>query len=102
VAKRAFLTTASTHNIIRRAGTFYGLTMTPVAGSTVIVADLADQGATGPNMNSPSGMTGAFMALGPFPASPNPLTVRAFGTQVVNGLTVAISSTPVAVSLFYD
>ena len=101
MAKRAFLTTASTHNVLRRAGTFYGVTISPVAGSTVVIADLADQGATGPNMNSPTSMTGAFMALGPFPASPNPITVRGFGTSVVNGITVAITSTP-SVTLFYD
>lgn len=102
MAKRTFLTTASTHNVFRRAGTFYGLTISPVAGSTVVVADLADAGTTALNLNAPSGISGAFMALGPFPAAPNPLTVRGFGTQLVNGLTVAFSSTPVAVTLFYD
>ena len=101
MAKRTFLSTASTHNIFRRAGTFYGLTISPVAGSTVAIADLADQGATGPNMNSPTSMTGAFMFLGPFPASPNPLTVRAFGIQIVNGMTVAITSTS-SVTVFYE
>ncbi len=101
MAKSTFLSSASTYNIIRRTGTFYGLTITPVAGSTVIVADLADQGATGPNFNAPSGVTGAFMALGPWPADGIPRTYRAFGKQVSAGITVAYTSTAY-ITVHYD
>lgn len=101
MAKSAFLSVASTHNVMRRTGTFYGLTLTPAAGSTVIVADLANQGATGPNFNAPTGVTGVFEVLGPWPADGVPRTYRAFGKQVSAGLTVAYTSTTY-ITVHYD
>jgi hypothetical protein len=95
------LSTASTHNVFRGDGTYYGMSISPAAGGTIVLADLADAGATAPNINNPVGISGAFEAYGPFAASPPPDSVRGYGTRIANGLTVAFTST-MRVTVYYD
>jgi hypothetical protein len=102
MAHATLFSTASTHNVFRGTGTYYGVSITaPVAGGTVVLADLADAGATELNLNNPAGITGAFEAFGPLAASPPPTNLPGYGVRVTAGLTVAYTSST-RVTVYFD
>src|SRR3990167_5475363 len=101
MALATFFSTASTHNLFRGDGTYYGVSVSPAAGGTVVLADLADAGATALNLNDPAGISGVFEAYGVFPASPSPFSLEGHGTALRNGLTLAFTST-MKVTVYYD
>jgi len=102
MALATFLSTASTHNVFRGDGTYYGMSVSPAAGGTVILADLADAGAPGLNLNAPAGISGIFEAYGVFPASPPPATLDGHGLGISDGLTLAFSSTMKITVYYHD
>ena len=93
----AYFSTASTHNVFRGQGTYYGFSVNPVAGGTVVIADLADAGAT-VDIHS---VASTVESYGTFPASPVPVNVPAPGVHLQHGLTVAFTST-MKVTAYYD
>lgn len=95
--RATLLSAASTHFI--STGTYYGLTVAPAAGGTVVVADLVDAGHK-PNIATSSTWGGVINDFH-FVAAGNPAHIDAHGTKVVNGLTVAYTSTR-SVTLFHD
>ena len=101
MAQATHLSTASTHNIFRGTGTYYGMTISPIVGGTVVVMDVRDAGATAVNINSPAAALGTVAYFGPFAASPPPAFVHGYGVAITNGLTVSIASTMRA-TIYYD
>jgi len=101
VSKTFFASTGSTYLVKSGVGTFYGITVNPVAGSTFVVADSADLGAAGPDFNLAVSTTSTIMKAGVYPANPVAAHFDAHGFQYENGLSVSFTSTANAV-LAYD
>jgi hypothetical protein len=93
MAQATLLSSASTHSVFTGTGTYYGITASRGAGGTVVVADLLDAGATALDLNDPSGISGALLALGPAAAAVPADFVGGAGVQITNGLTVSYTST---------
>jgi hypothetical protein len=101
MAQATLLSTASTHNIFRGDGTYYGMTVTPAAGGTVVLMDIADAGATAVNINSPAAALNPFVYFGQFPSSPPPASITGYGVRIANGLTCSFTSS-MKVTVYYD
>lgn len=83
------LSAASTHsNTAVRS--YYGMTATPVAGGTVVLADLTSAGAPGIDVNNPP--SSAFAVIS-FASTASTVHLPAGSIQVGQGLTVAFTST---------
>jgi len=101
MAKATYLSTASTHNIFRGTGVYYGMHVTPAQGGTVVIMDVRDAGATAINISNPSTAVNPKGYFGQFASSPPPATVDGYGLRIQDGLTVAFTSS-MKVTVYYD
>lgn len=92
-----YFSTSSTFLAKRGSGTLYGLTVSPTAGGTVLVADLIDAGT--PNLGVPSTVANPIVSV-TFGSSPLPLDIPLYGRRFSTGLTVSISSTQTVTAHF--
>mgnify|MGYP006921331063 CR=1 FL=1 len=92
----AYISAGSTTRVFGGRGRLFGIHVSATAGSSVLVADNPDFGASSPNWNNPS-VTSTIAKLGTF-ATANPAFFDFFGLSIQNALTVAAtSSAPVTV-----
>lgn len=102
-SSRTYFATSSTYTVKRGPGTAYGLTIgTPIAGGTVVVADLADLAVNPPNLGIPSTFgPSVITSFGPWAASPQPADVSLQGRSFSNGLLISVTSTQ-TVTVHFD
>jgi hypothetical protein len=101
MAHAAYLSTASTHNVFRGTGTYYGMTVSPIVGGSVAVMDVREAGATAININNPASSLNPIVHFGPFGAAPVPEFIHGYGVTISNGLTVSFASS-MKVTVYYD
>ena len=103
MAQVALFSAPSSHLVTTGPGQYYGMTINPVAGSTVVIADTANLGHQ-PDLGIPStaaNVAGAIQVLGPFPANPATVHIDGESSTFTDGLSLAYTST-VTVTVFYD
>jgi hypothetical protein len=103
MATAALFSAPSTHLVVSGAGAYYGLSISPAAGGTVVLADTVDIGHA-PELSTPSSsgdVPGALLVLGPWPANPVPAYIEAEVLPFADGLSISYTST-ISVSVFYD
>ena len=93
----------SNFTVKRGQGYLYGLHIVPRGGSgTVVVADLAEAGATGFDLSNPSTVSRPLVVSGPFALpSTEEFDLYTHGRNYEQGLSVAFTST-LSVTLFYE
>lgn len=86
----AYISAGSTTRVFDGPGRLFGITVSATAGSSVLLADNPDFGASSPNWNSPS-ITSTIARIGTF-ATANPAFFDFFSLPIKNALTVAATS----------
>ena len=97
----AYVSAGSSTRVKDGPGTLKGVWFSPVAGSTLVLADNPDLGAAGVNFNNATSVTSTIAFQGTYPASPVPEYFDAHATRFANALSVAASSSA-RVSIFYE
>ena len=101
MSKAILLSNASTYTVFAGSGTYHGLTARRVAGGTVVIADLANAGATPLNLNAAASISGAKVVMGPAAANAQSTFISGHAMRMSAGLTIAFSSTTNA-TVHYD
>ena len=101
MSKVAYISAGSSTRVKDGPGSLFGVWFAPVAGSTLVMADNPDLGASGPNFNALTSVTSTIAFPGVYPASPVPAYFDAHAFRFANALTVAATSSA-RVSVFYE
>lgn len=96
-----YISAGSTTRVKDGPGLFKGLWITPVAGSSLVIADNPILGNGGPDFNNLTAITSTIGNHGVFVTATNPTYFQGFGTRFSNALTVSASSSA-RVSVFWE
>lgn len=101
MSKVAYISAGSTTRVDDGPGRLFGIWYDPVAGSSLVVADNPDLGASGPNFNALTSITSTIAFLGVQPTTGLVLDLDAHAFEYQNALTVSASSSA-RVTVFYQ
>lgn len=97
----AYISAGSTTRVKDGPGLFKGAWITPVAGSSLVIADNPILGNGGPDFNNLGAITSTLGIHGVFVTATNPMQLSGFATRFQNALTVSASSSA-RVSVFFE
>ena len=101
MSKSSYVSAGSSTRVKDGPGTLFGVWFEPFVGSSLVLADNPNLGASGPDFNLATSITSTIGFHGPWPANPEPAFFDAHALRFANALTVAATSSA-RVSIFYE
>ncbi len=101
MSKVSYVSAGSSTRVKDGTGVLYGVWFEPFVGSSLVIADNPDLGASGPNFNLSTSVTSTIGFHGPWPANPSPFLFDAHALRFTNALTIAATSSA-RVSIFFE